>query len=162
MKRRIDPREDRGAALALALGVMLMVGAISAGLLAFITTSVSARPQLDLVRDREYAADGAVEIAIARVRNIGGEGPTKVLCGGPDYVTLNDVDIRVDCKDVPKLTFLGYLQRNVIFAACIDSGLPCTDPSITPIIRAQINYEATSTSPVVVTRTYVQSWSVNQ
>ena len=162
MRRRIALRDDRGAALVLALGVMLMVGAISAGLLSFITTSVMARPQLDTLRNREYAADGAVEVAIARVRNIGGEGPTKVLCGGPDNITLNGVAIRVDCADVPTPTRLGWDQRNVIFTACPDTGVACTDPSITPIIRAQVNYEVPPTSPVVVSRTYVQAWSVNR
>ena len=46
--------DERGAALILVIGFMLMVGAISAGLLGFINTSVSARPRLDTVRNRQY------------------------------------------------------------------------------------------------------------
>jgi hypothetical protein len=74
---------------------------------------------------------------------------------------LNNVDIRVDCTNAPTLTDHGFLQRNVIFSACVDSGQPCTDANA--VVRAQVNYQATGFgSKVDVTRTWVQSWSVNR
>jgi hypothetical protein len=155
--RRVDLRDERGASLVLALGVMLMVGAIAAGLLAFITTSVNARPALNETRNRQYAADAAIEMSIAAVRNLASPGLTA--CGGPRSATVNDVAITVECRNVPRLTSSGYLQRNVAFTACTGSG-PCD--ATTTVIRAQVNFQSLSASPtsVEITRTYVQSWSV--
>ncbi len=159
MTRRVQTRSEQGAALVLAIGVMVVIGLIATTSLALITTSVNGRATLDAVRNRQYAADGAVEATIAHVRTVSspGLGP----CGGPyTYPALNKVAIHVDCVNVPTLTTSGALQRNVVFTACIDTGVLCTDSSA--IVRAQVNYEATSISNPTITRTYVQSWSVNR
>jgi len=154
---------ERGAALLLAIAVIVVVGLIMASLFPLITTSLHDRTVLDSVRDRQYAADGAVEYAVSRVRGIGGAGPGLASCGGPDARSVNGVTIRVDCTNVPTLTTRGYLQRNVIFTACVDTSpsAACTDASA--VARAQVNYETSGSgvSPVI-TRTYVQSWSVNR
>jgi type II secretory pathway component PulK len=63
--------DERGAALILAVGVMLLVGLISGSLLAYITTSVQGRSDLDTIRNRQYAADAAIEYAIDQVRALG-------------------------------------------------------------------------------------------
>jgi hypothetical protein len=157
-KRRCDHDAERGAALIIAIAFMMMIGVVSAGLLAFITTSVNARPRLDAVRNRQYAADAAIEYSIARVRGVGANGPALTSCAGPDTQTSNSVTIRVECTDVP-ISVNGFLQRNVVFVACLSSAANCTNEAI---IRAQVNYEATFSSPIVVTKTYIQSWSVNR
>ena len=162
--------DDRGAALILALGFVLMAGVVSAALLSFITTSVSHRPQLDAVRNRQYAADAAVEHAIAQVRALASPGETS--CGpytypsAPSPASINGVRIHVDCRNTPGSVIVGSLilgQRNVVFTSCLytgtGTGAPCTDS--TTIIRAQVNFQAPPGSPVTVTRTYIQSWSVN-
>ena len=71
--------------------------------------------------------------------------------------------MRVDCVNVPTLTFSGFLQRNVIFTACEDKGTDCDFASNNKtLIRAQVNYQALGPqSSPVVTGTLVQSWSVN-
>jgi hypothetical protein len=48
-------------------------------------------------------------------------------------------------------------QRNVIFNACVDTGVACTDE--TTIVSAQVNF---AQQGGVVTGTYIQSWSVNK
>ena len=60
--------EDRGAALILAVAFVVMFGSIGAGLAALVTSSVNNRGSLESVRDRQYAADGAIEDAIVQVR----------------------------------------------------------------------------------------------
>jgi len=60
--------------------------------------------------------------------------------------------IRVDCTSAPEQTSGGYLQRNAIFTACLDTGAACTDTSA--IVRAQVNFSDSGS-------TTVQAWSVN-
>jgi hypothetical protein len=156
-----NSRDDDGAALILILGLVVVVSMIMAGLLGFITTTVRGRVPLDTARNREYAADAAVEHGISQVRlaiNAGG-----AVCAVPSYQhTVNSVAIRVDCRDASGFASaagFNVSQINAIFAACPDVGAVCTDATV--IVRAQVNFQKPSaTSPV--RRTYIQSWSVNQ
>ncbi len=158
-RRSSRRHEDTGAALLLAIGFVLMISAIGAGLMALTTSSLNNRGSLELVRDRQYAADGAIEKAISEART--------ATCASPNGVTvdtLNNVDIRVDWTNVcgvvqsPDGTVLA--QRNVLFSACVKpqpNGV-CAENAI--IIRAQVNFQ--EAVPGTVTQTYVQTWSVNQ
>ena len=149
---------DSGAALLLAIGFVLLVSAISAALAALIVSSTATGSTLELVRNRQYAADAAIEYAINEVRltNLS-DDPT---CG--DSRTFNNVDIHVDCRYA--ISVFGtdnnevLSQRNVIFEACKDVGSACTDENV--IIRAQVNFEQRYTGQV--TKTFIQSWSVNR
>jgi hypothetical protein len=153
----------RGAALILAVGVMLLVGLISSSLLAYIATSVQGRSDLDAIRNRQYAADAAIEYAIDQVRALG--DPALANCGGPYSSTLNGSTIHVICDENPTTALNAgnpptfYLQRNVVFTACTTTDTPCPEDDI--VIRAQVNYEVPPGS-VTPIRTYVQSWSVNR
>jgi hypothetical protein len=160
---RDNSEPERGAALILGIGVMMLVGMLSAALLGYITTSVQARSDLDVIRNRQYAADAAVEDAIERVRGLADPGPGLRECGGPYSRTTNGITIVVHCENNPTSAFdpgpppVFYQQRNVVFWACETA---CSsDDDI--VVRAQINYEvpAGSSTP---NRTYVQSWSVNR
>jgi hypothetical protein len=165
-------RDERGAALMLAIAFMLAIGAISGAVLSTVSSGVNHRNALDSIRNREYSADGGVEYAIAQVRQLtSGDGVGIVACGPGNHYSpppLNSITVRVDCQNAPAVTRgstqggiaqAGILQRNVIFSACIDTGSPCTDA--TTIVRAQVNFQASGT-PLVVSGTTVQSWSVNQ
>ena len=164
--QREHRHEDRGAALILAIGFVVMIGAISAGLAGLVTSSVNNRVGLIRVRDRQYAADGALEQAVAAVRrsiDTNGAGCSLgATANGTNTATLNGVAIRVDWRNACGVTRIadGLLvsQQNVIFLACADSGAACTDAGA--IITAQVNFERQASGPV--TRTAVQSWSVNQ
>ena len=155
--------EDRGAALILAIGFVVMIGAISAGLMGLVTSSVNNRGSLEAIRDRQYAADGAIEEAVTQVRQVKASAlGACALDTGTATSTLDTYAIRVDwqnaCGVVRTFDGLVVAQRNVIFAACLDTGTACTDSST--IIRASVNFEQGAAG--AVTKTYVQSWSVNQ
>jgi hypothetical protein len=170
-------RDERGASLILAIVFMIVIGAITSAVLATLASGLNNRTALDRARNREYAADGLVEYAIARARDpIASWNPgsppsvsafltsaSSIGCGGPyapssgnvpSEAQLNNVDIRVDCRPAPTLTRSGHLQRNAIFTACPDTGSVCTDAS--SILRAQVNFSDTASDP-----THVQAWSVN-
>ncbi|MFN8023530.1 MAG: hypothetical protein U0Q03_18520 [Acidimicrobiales bacterium] len=154
---------DRGASLIMAVGFVVLIGAIAAGLSSLITSSTNNRITLASVRDRQYAADGAVETAITQVRFL--DRNAEGSCGasnGASTSTINGVAIRVDWQNVCGVvrTSTGELvaQRNVVFSACVDQRTTCRDSDV--IVRAQVNFEQAATG--VVTRTWVQSWSVLQ
>jgi hypothetical protein len=159
-KRRPHSRhDDSGAALLLAVGFVVLISAIGGGLAALATSSLNNRNALELVRNREYAADGAIEQAIADART-----STCSSVGGPTFDTLNSIAIRVDwvnaCGVVQSSDGTVVAQRNIVFSAC-EGGL--TSPVCLPanvIIRAEVNFEQASAG--VTTKTYVQSWSVNR
>lgn len=152
---------ERGASLILAIVFMVVVGAISAAVLATTASGLQDRVALDQARNREYAADGAIEIAITRVRNNG------VTCSpGDSPVTLEQppVTIHVDCTSSPSFIVLPdntiATQNNVVFTACVYSGTgngdPCT--AANAIINAQVNFQGAGAPR----KTFVQSWSVNR
>ena len=156
--------EDRGAALILAVAFVVMIGAIGAGLAALVTSSVNNRGTLERVRDRQYAADAAVEDAIVQVRaaSTGGADACQSVSGVSRTPSINTWNMRVDwrsaCGVIRGGDGLVLVQRDVIFAACVDTNVACTDSSV--IIRAQVNFEQAASG--AVTKTYVQSWSMNQ
>ena len=164
-RRAARPLEQRdsGAALLLAIGFVLMIGAISAGLASLVTSGVNNQITLAALRDRQYAADGAIESAITEVRNaVPSSNNCSVNGGGATKVELNDVIIRVDWQNACGVTRsadgLVVAQRDVLFGACVDAGNPCTDADI--LIRAEVNFEQDAKG--AITHTYVQSWSVHQ
>lgn len=165
LRRRVHA-DERGAALILAIAFLLVVGAIGAAVASSVSSGLNDRQTLDQVRARQYAADGAVEWAIARVRRDGPpEPPVTTTCGpftkSDGVPTLNGVDIRVDCASAATETLTGFRQLNVIFSACVDTGSACTDA--TTVVRAQVNFQAVGTgASLTVQKTWVQSWSVNR
>ncbi|MCU1392488.1 MAG: hypothetical protein JWM34_916 [Ilumatobacteraceae bacterium] len=158
---RAHRHDDRGAALLLAIGFVVMIGAISAGLAAMVTSGVTNQTTLVAVRDRQYAADGAVETAIAEVRHdITVNGSDCSSAAGVTRVHLDDVDVRVDwrndCGVVRTADGFVVARRDVAFDACIDAGASCS--SADTIINAVVAFDQDSSG--TVTHTAVQSWSV--
>lgn len=155
--------DEQGAALILAIAFMVVVGMLTAVTLSLITGGLQNRVKLDENRDRQYAADAAIENAIAQVRELDAPGPGLADCEPAVAGTyeLNGHEIRVSCTNAVTVTFSGYLQRNVIFNACDASEMICDDED--SIIRAQVNFAtiAQGDDDVDVTRTTVQYWSVN-
>ena len=156
--RRSRGEQDRGAALLLAIGFVVAIGAISGGLASIATSGLNNRVTIETVRDREYAADGAIEIAISDARAFVCAATT----GVRPTVTINSIAIRVDwtsscATSVRSSDGSAYQQRNVAFAACVDAGSACGDANV--IIRAQVNFDP---SIGAVVRTYVQSWNVTR
>ena len=158
---------ERGAALVLALGFVLLVGAISAGLLSYISTTSGNTVSLNAVRNRQYAADGAVEQAIALHRTALDSDPNAP-CNNPIVPSAQIMPapvpaIRVDCFLAPSLVAAsgGHFLKldNVIFRAC-DASLGVTCSSSNTIVQTQVNFAHSASSPV--SQTYIQAWSVNR
>lgn len=152
---------ERGVALILAIGFLVVVAAITGSLLPAISSGFKGREILDTVRDRQYAADAGIEAAIAATR-ANFEAGNPACTGIGTQPAVNNVTIRVDCVYSPSLTLGGFLQRNVIYSACVSGGA-CTAAST--IVQAQVNFQSTAgfaTAVAPITRTWIQSWSVNQ
>jgi type II secretory pathway component PulK len=154
---------DSGASLILAIAFVLLVGAIASGLIGLATSSLNNRASLEGVRNRQYAADGAIEQALTVVR--AQVGTPLVTCALASNFVLDSTlgtPIRVDwqnaCGVVQSVEGNVVAQRNVIFAACVDTGAACLDADV--IIRAQVNLQQAASG--AVTKTYVQSWSVHR
>lgn len=169
--RRLRPapeESERGVALVLAIAFMVVIGAIGVAVLSFVISGVQGRGLLDTTRNTEYAAESGINYAITQVRQISGQGPALAACSATTHGTsvgyythtLNGVTINVDCYNAPTLTRSGYLQRDVIFVACANANATPTC-SGNGVIRAEINFEAAAPSSPSITRTWVQSWSVN-
>lgn len=157
MRRHADAQRDRGAALALVVVFTVMIGAISASLVPVVNSTLTHRTTLETVRNREYAADAAVEVAITQARAF-------TCATSPGYTvdaSTNHTSIRVEwqnaCGTVVASDGSDYPQRNVIFTACENTGASCVPDAV--IVRTQVNFEPAS-GPV--TRTVVQSWSVHR
>jgi hypothetical protein len=154
-------RDERGTSLILAIVFMVVVGGISSAVLATTTSGVQDRVTLDQARNREYAADAAIEQTIVNART--GSG----VCPMPPATpfNLNGVNIHVDCTAAPTVVIGpagGLLSRNdVSFVACVATGAgygqACASPATPPIINAQVHFQGTA--PTVTT--FVQAWSVN-
>lgn len=166
-------RDERGAALVLAIAFMLVIGGIASSLLPAIISGVNGRTVLDRARNREYAADGAIELAIAQVRarmTTGNQAvqpcplPAQPPEAFPPAPPLDSVTIQVTCSYVATLAS-GHYQRNALFTAkCASVQPPECLTTTDVIIRAQVNFASPSIlsdSSIVVSRTYIQSWSVN-
>jgi hypothetical protein len=154
---------DRGAALIIAIGFVTMIGAMTAGMTALVTSSTNNRVSLTTIRNQQYAADAAVEDAIAAVRSL--DRASAGSCSSAltsSTTTLNSIKIRVDslnaCLAIKGLDGIPVAQRNVIFTACLDTGATCSSTKV--IIRAQVNFQQAISG--VVAKTFVQSWSVDQ
>jgi len=150
--------DDHGAVLLLAIGFVLLVSAIAAALAALIVSIGATGNSLQQTRNRQYAADAAIQQAITKVRSQ--NRATDPICG--DVSTLNGTTVRVDCAYA--VTVVGNVdnqvlaQRNVIFLACTNTGTACAQDAT--IIRAQVNFEQKYSGEV--TKTFIQSWSVNR
>lgn len=149
---------DSGAALLLAVGFVLMFGAISGGLASLAANSVNNRNTLEILRNREYSADGAIENAISQARLRGACLPAS---GTIVDATMNSVSIRVDwvesCPSVLSSNSTPFAQRNVVFLACLNTGPSCLATDV--ITRAQVNFEPAN---LPATKTFVQSWNVRR
>jgi Tfp pilus assembly protein PilX len=151
-------RDERGAALVLAIAFMVVAGTIAAALLPSINSSLQDRGALDSARNREYDAEAAIDTSIARIRTLASPGVTATGC--PEQQTgPNGTQIYVTCTNQRPVGGTGTgglaLQNNVLFTACVGTS-SCTNP----IITAQVNYVINPISGTV-SSTVLQAWSVN-
>src|SRR5262245_46770104 len=87
---------EDGASLILVVAFMVIIGAISAAVISTTGSGLQSRVALDQARNREYAADAAIESMIASARAAGGAA-----CPSAANSSLNGIDIHVDCRVNP-------------------------------------------------------------
>jgi len=162
-------RDERGASLILAIVFMLVAGAIGAGLTTSVSSGVLGSHVLTVARDREYAAEGGINRAIAALRAGSPASIGLIGCGPFNYDGLavegsTTVDIRVECTPAPEVTASPNpsVRHNVILVACEAVGNTACGGTgkSAPIIRSQINFQVSAAD--AVTSTYVQTWSVSK
>ena len=165
MRTRTEPSpapagRDRGAALPVAVGFTVMIGAMAAGLTSMVTSGIEQRVALGEIRDRQYAADGAVEQAIAELRTSIDAG--HAACGDHWSTTaeLNGVvilvDAETDCVATAGADLLPVRQFVGRFTACERTGVACSER--TAVVRALVGFETGASG--LVLDTAVRSWSV--
>lgn len=146
----------------IAVAFVMMIGTILAALAAMVTSGVGNRAALEAVRDRQYAADGAVEQVIAATRADVDDGT--VTCGdrSATIVTVDEIRIRVDRQIICGATLGGdglpVTQLNLVATACEDTGAACADDAV--VVRALVGFELGAGG--TVTHVPVHSWSVNR
>jgi type II secretory pathway pseudopilin PulG len=130
-------RDERGAVLVLALFMLLVMSLLVATLLTFITTGLRSVRGLAVDRSTEYAASGAVQLAIQEVRyNSNPYFPSPGVCSpGPSgIVTIGSAQTVVYCTGtaVNKYSPSGS-TRSITFEACAggESMAQCTNPLVT-------------------------------
>jgi hypothetical protein len=139
---------------------MVMIGAMAAGLTSMVTSGVGNRIALEELRDRQYAADGAVEAAIAEMRVAIEAG--RLGCGDTwaTKSSLNElgvlVEAEVDCVAVAGPDQLPVRQYVGRFFACPDPIAGCTADDAT--VQALVGFETDAKGRVLDTA--VRSWSV--
>lgn len=137
-----------------------MIGAMAAGLTSMIISGVGNRVALDDIRDRQYAADGAVEQAVATMR--AGAAAGTVACGATSTsrATLNGIAIRVDatagCVAVTGTDGLPVRQVVGRFVACTDSASACTAGTSTVSATVAFPLDASGRGSTST----VRAWSV--
>lgn len=153
---------DRGAALVVAVAFVVMIGTIAAGLTAMVTSGLNTRAALQEIRDRQYAADGAVEQAIAAARSQIGLDALTCDDESASSATVNGVDIHVDrlviCDAAVGTTGLPVTQLSAVFTACTGAPAACAEEDV--IVRALVGFELDADGTVVHVPVY--SWSVER
>jgi hypothetical protein len=154
------PGHDRGAALIVAIGFVVMISMIGAGLTAMVTSGVGNRAVLESIRNRQYAADGAVEEAIASLADDLASGGLACGLERTHNTTANAIDIRVEtlvtCGAMTGSDGLPEVQLSGVLSACAETGRACRADDV--IVRALVGFEQGADGTVLSTS--VHSWSV--
>ena len=148
MKRRA--RQEDGAILLLALVFLTFIGVGAAMLLNYSSTNLRATVALRPVRSKEFAADGAVEGAINKLRQ------NAALCSTAKtgFFTVNPAPLNaqpvvVDCAPV------STAPLRVMFTAKCDTGGSAICPAGTKLLVAKVRFDGATPATASV-----ESWSV--
>lgn len=150
---------DRGAALVVAVAFTVMIGTIAAGITAAITSGLGQRVVLEDLRDREYAADAAIERTIAEARSL---VVADLECGAVEGSVegVDDIRIHVDRTIVcgSLLGADGFVRSNFALSlvACEDTATSCQPDDV--IVRALVGLEPASDGSIASAPVY--AWSV--
>lgn len=130
---------ESGAALLLAIVLVFVLGVVFVALGSATSNDLLNSNNLTTVRSTEYAADGAMTIAIHSVR-YGSNAYAKTMATNclpslnPE--TINGVTMYVYCTRISYQPFSP--TRNILFEACMSSS-PCT--SSNTVIQAEVDFD---------------------
>ena len=151
---------ERGASLLLAIVFMVVVGAISAAVLATTASGLQDRVALDQARNREYAADGAIETAVTASGTTAAHAPA---AGSEPDAERRQHSRRLHVEPVVHRP-AGQHDRNAeqhhlhrVRERRLVERVHAPQPQTRSSTR-QVNFQGTS-APL---KTFVQSWSVNR
>lgn len=154
-------RAQNGQTLILALGFISLFSIVGASLLNLATTNLRASTNLRDLRAAQFAADGAVETAINRVRFDSAAENGNCLA----ETVINSQKIRVDCTGT-----IANSVSTVTLVACRSNGGVCT--SAPKVLEATVTIDRSGGivgCPPIPTRTdpecvpvAVKTWSVKR
>ena len=154
-------------ALVLALAVMIAMSVTLAALVSLVISGFRSSLSMEQHRNRQYAADGAVEQTIARLQHDTTRALVGSGCGSaPTSYTINGVAVQVVCTGEPVGVLVQtttpanpqagvLLQRNVVISACTGAGA-CTPETATVV--AKVNFPTGADG--APSGAFIQSWSV--
>jgi Tfp pilus assembly protein PilX len=154
--------DERGVILILVLGFIAFMGLVSVVLLNYVSTSFNASAGLRTIRSAQYAADGAVEGAINKLRQFYPSATSA--CGGTtNFYTvtppLNGQAIVLTCTNP---VFTAPSQLDVTFTATCPSagsvGCPASGGVGVAMLTARVRFTG---SPPTVAAT-ILDWSVRR
>jgi hypothetical protein len=151
VSRCVDPRDERGAALLLALGFLVFFGLVVGAMLTFTGASVLASDRLRDQRATAYAADGAMDAAIqvGRVNpGLGAYGASPCMKASAFTSTATTTDATVATVTCESIASPMDLDRTVRFTATVGG--------IRELVATVLFHDGTGTSPPGVE---VLSWT---
>jgi hypothetical protein len=157
--------DETGAVLLLALGFISFVGLVTVVLLNYADTSFRATTQLRPVRSAQFAADGAVEGAINKLRQFRPDSTAP--CVNNLYTVqppLNGQDIVLNCSNLSVISGATPTIEVILTASCkvASVGCPITPAMVTATTPAMLTAKVRfSGTPPTVSAT-VLNWSIRR
>lgn len=150
--------DETGAVLLLALGFIAFAGLVTVALLGYVDTNFRATTQLRPVRSAQFAADGAVEGAINKLRQFRPDATAP--CVNSLYTVkpaLNNQDIVLNCSGLTVVSASPTTIDVTLTALCPNvASTKC--PQNAALVTAKVRF--TGTAPTVTTT--VLNWSIRR
>lgn len=156
---RARAADESGVVLLLALGFLAFIGVITVVLLSYTDTSARATTGLRPVRSAQFAADGAVEGAINRLRQFRPDATAP--CIHNLYTVspaLNGQDIVLNCDSLTVVSASPTPTIDVTLTAVCPATRSAGCPANAVMITAVVRFAG---SPPSVTPT-IRSWSIRR
>lgn len=150
--------DETGAVLIFALGFIGFIGLVTVVLLNYTDTAARGTTQLRPVRSAQFAADGAIEGAINKMRQFRADSTAP--CGNNFYTVapaLNSQAITLNCSGLTVVSSTTPTIEVTFSAVCpaVSKGCPSTTD---PMITAKVRF---SGAPPAVTST-ILNWNVRR
>ena len=154
LRIKVNRLDQTGSVLILALVYILSVGLIVGAIATWAMNDLNNTTKFRAARSQQYAASGAMEVAIHSIRYnpqlgtiVGGNSPLQVCwgTGSQSVVTTNNVVVAVWCQTYEDLSNgairnSGGITRVVTLSACLSSVL-ATNCARSPLLQAVVGFD---------------------